>query len=339
MKQNLYIFGWPSNLGGADTKLTHLLDLLYDVYNITLIPNFKEQLQQKEWLTFLNKYKINYCLIDDLPNKLEGIALSLCNDAFFKNKIHKTALLKGLKIVWSSEMMWMHHGEKEAIDLKEIDKLLYVSSIQKSKLNYESFTDIPTSITGNYINPKFFPFKKRENEIFTIGRLSRPDPDKYSENFPQFYEYVSSDITNVKFRIMAWSEALKQKYKWHVFNNNWELLNPNQESQINFLNSLDVFLYPLGHKFIESWGRSTVEAMLTGAIPIVQNGHNLEKLIINNETGFICDDPYETKQIINMLYNNKEIKNKISKNCNDYAKNVLCNRNEHIAIWKEALDV
>ena len=31
---------------------------------------------------------------------------------------------------------------------------------------------------------------------------------------------------------------------------------------------LDLFVYPLGHQFIESWGRVVAEAMLTGCVPI-----------------------------------------------------------------------
>jgi len=339
MKQNLFIFGWPSFLGGADTKLAHLIDLLYNEYNITLIPSYDTQLKDKTWTDYLDSFNVKYCKLQDLPETLEGVALSLCNGTFIKNKIYKTALLKGLKVIWSSEMMWMHEGEMEAINLKEIDKLLYVSEIQKAKLNYESFSDIPTYITGNYINPNYFEFKERDLNRFNVGRLSRHDPYKYPENFPQLYEYVCSNIPTTKFRIMAWSAPLKEKYKWFNFDSKWTFLQPNTETQHHFLHSLDIFLYPLGHHFVESWGRSTVEAMLTGAIPIVYSGHHLDNLIINGETGFICDDPYEIKQIMEMLHENKEVRKNMSLACHIHAKDKLCNRAEHIKMWKEALDV
>ena len=59
---------------------------------------------------------------------------------------------------------------------------------------------------------------------------------------------------------------------------------------------MDRLVYPLGHKFIGSWGRSTVEAMLTGCIPLVPEGHPLENLMIHGETGYVCGDFLEWKE-------------------------------------------
>jgi glycosyltransferase involved in cell wall biosynthesis len=332
---NLYMWGWPSFLGGADTKFAHLIDLLYQDYNITIISNNSDQLNEQIWTNYMDKYKVNYCSQDNLPSNLDGISLALCNMDFFKNEIYKIAKNKGTKVIWSSEMMWHHGGELEAIKNGYIDKILYVSDIQKSRLNYSANT--PWSMTGNYINPDYFPFKERDNIQFTIGRLSRHDPDKYPEDFPIFYELL--DIPNVKFRVMGWDDKLKEKYKWHNFDDRWELLWPNQEDQVNFLHSLDLFVYPLGHKFTESWGRSTVEAMLTGAIPFVQTGHNLENLIENGKSGYVLDDFQDIKFHVNYLYRNEDYRKNMARQCSEHARNELCNREKHLNIWKEALDV
>lgn len=333
--KHLYIFGWPSYLGGADTKLHHLLDLLHNDYKITVIPNYHQQLSQKEWTTFMDNHGITYGTKESILYVPNSPALSLCNQYFIEKNIDKFCKTKNLKVIWSSEMMWHFKDELTHIEQKLIDKVLYVSDIQKSKMNYPD--TLPSHMTGNYINPEYFPYKKRNNEIFTIGRMSRPDPDKYPENFPVYYSQLN--IPHVKYRIMGWSDKLTEKYKWFTFDNKWDLLEPNKETQLDFLYSLDVFLYPLGHKFIESWGRSTVEAMLTGCIPIVQSGHHLDNLIIHGQTGFIIDDYIDLQNIMNKLYYDKTYKDMISLQCHEHAKNVLCNREEHIAIWKEALSV
>jgi hypothetical protein len=39
--------------------------------------------------------------------------------------------------------------------------------------NLAGYGALPFAITGNYIDPAFFPFKERQNPIFTLGRLSR----------------------------------------------------------------------------------------------------------------------------------------------------------------------
>ena len=55
----------------------------------------------------------------------------------------------------------------------------------------------------------------------------------------------------------------------HRFNARWDLLPKEAESQVDFLHSLELFVYSLDPNFRKSWGRSTVEAMLTGCGPLM----------------------------------------------------------------------
>lgn len=213
-----------------------------------------------------------------------------------------------------------------------IDKVLYTSEVQKELLS-PGYGKLPGIITGNYIDPSFFPFKERHNGVFTIGRLSRADPVKYPEDFPVFYECL--ELPEVRFRVMAWDEKLRQKYRWHHFDERWELLKTEQESQIDFLHSLDLFVYPLGHKFTESWGRSTVEAMLTGAIPLVPPGHHLENLMIHGDTGFVCGDFLEYQRHAQTLFHDHALRSSMARRCHEHAVQKLCNREEHLKIWLE----
>lgn len=332
---NLYIWGWPSFLGGADTKVAHLIDLLHEDYDITVIPNDPNRLTEQFWVDYILKYGAHCCSVNSLPSKIDGISLSLCNPHLFKDGIIDKINERGTKLIWSTEMVWHHDGELEAIKNGKISKVLYVSEIQKSKLRYPN--TVPSSMTGNYINPAYFPFKERDNVRFTIGRLSRHDGDKYPADFPVYYE--SLGIPNVKFRVMAWSNDLRIKYRWHVFDDRWDLLEANQETQLDFLQSLDLFIYPLGHRFTESWGRSTVEAMLTGAIPIVPSGHNFNNLIEHGVSGFILDDFQDVKSEAQRLYRDNEYRKRMSRQCANYAREKICDREHHLKIWKEALDV
>jgi hypothetical protein len=270
--------------------------------------------------------------MDRLPRRLEGFALSLCNDHFFTGGIAARAKERGLKVIWSSEMMWHHAGELDAVKQGLVDKVLYTSEIQRKALA-EGYGNLPGAITGNYIEPGRFPFRERRNSTFTIGRLSRADPAKYPEDFPVFYECLG--MGDVRFRVMAWSEELRAKYAWHRFGDRWTLLEAEAEPQLQFLHSLDLFIYPLGQRFVESWGRSTVEAMLTGAIPLVPPGHHLENLIEHGKSGFVCHDFVEYQKHAQRLSRDFGERRRMARQCRDHAEQALCNATEHLRVWKE----
>ncbi|MBI2926693.1 MAG: glycosyltransferase family 4 protein [Verrucomicrobia bacterium] len=331
-KPKIYVFGWPSFLGGADTKLAHLLVLLHRHYEITVVPNHAARLQEEVWTRFLDKLRIKYTTFRRLPRKLEGFGLSLCNRWFFMRRIAHRAKARGLKIIWSSEMMWHHEGEVAAVKAGVVDKVLYVSEFQKRHLA-KGYGELPSVIAGNYIDPQFFPFKERQNKTFTIGRLSRHDPAKYPEDFPVFYECLA--LPDTRFRVMAWSTALERKYRWHRFDDRWDLLPPEKEPQLRFLHSLDLFVYPLGHTFKESWGRSTVEAMLTGCVPLVPAGHHFENLIVSGESGFICQDFLEYQEHAQRLFVDYAYRRRLSAQCRAHALTKLCDPQEHLKTWKE----
>ena len=332
-RKAVYIFGWPSYVGGADTKLAHLLLLLHKEYRITVIPNDAARLNEKDWTGVMDRLGVRYALMRQLPRRMEGFALALCNIRFFTGGVAQRAKERGLTTIWSSEMGWHHEGELKAIKKGLVDKVLYVSEVQK-KLLHKGYNGLPSVITGNYIDPKYFPFRERNNESFAIGRLSRPDPEKYPEDFPVFYEALGLPDTRV--RVMAWSKNLAKKYRWHRFDTRWDLLQPMEEPQVPFLHSLDLFVFPLGHTCTEVWGRATVEAMLTGCIPLVPGGHHFGQLMVSGESGFICRDFLEYQSWARKLRLDYPWRKKIAHQCWSHATHELCNADKHRALWREA---
>lgn len=329
---SIYIFGWPSFLGGADTKLAHLLLLLHKEYRLTVIPNDAFRLKEKTWTRFMDRLGVRYARLRQLPKKLEGFALALCNSQFLNKGLVQRAKERGLTTVWSSEMAWHHSGEPGAIKKGLLDKVLYVSEVQKKKL-HKLYGKLPSVIAGNYIDPKLFPFRDRKNRTFAIGRLSRDDPEKYPEDFPVFYEALA--LPETRFRVMAWNELLAHKYRWHHFDERWELLPPVKEPQLKFLYSLDLFVFPLRHTYTEVWGRATVEAMLTGCIPLVPAGHHFGELIVSGESGFICSDFLEYQTWAQKLYYDFPWRKKVALQCCRHATHELCDAEKHRQIWRE----
>jgi glycosyltransferase involved in cell wall biosynthesis len=328
----IYIFGWPSAVGGADTKLADLISLLGGFCQLTLVPNSAAQLAQKQWRHHCEARGARCCLLEDLPARLTGIGIAFCNGHFFTERIAHRAQERGLRIVWSGEMMWHHPGELEAIRAGVVEQVLYVSPLQRAALS-AGHASLPWAMTGNYVDPDPFPFAPRHvsaTEPFTIGRLSRPDPDKYPEDFPAFYEALD---LSCRYRVMAWSEALAQKYRWHPFGPAWDLLPAGSESAAEFLASLDLFIYPLGHRLIESWGRVVVEAMLTGCLPLVPPGHHLEHLFAPGETGFVCGEFREYQNQARALRDDPAQRLRRALQARDHALATHCCAERHRRLW------
>ncbi len=328
----VYVFGWPSDVGGADTKLAHLIRLLGRHCRLTLVPNTAEELNDHRWRSACEQWGARCCLFDQLDPHLNGTGLALCNGRFFPDRIAHRAKERGLRILWSGEMMWPHPGELDAIREGVIDQVLYVSPLQQMALQARH-AGVPWALTGNYVNPDEFPFRRPVSGPFTIGRLSRPDPDKYPEDFPVFYEALG--LEPCRYRVMAWDEALARKYCWHAFGPEWELLGPAQESAPEFLSTLDLLVYPLGHRVVESWGRAVVEAMLTGCIPLVPAGHHLEHLFTHGETGYVCRDFLEYQAHARSLQENPRRRREMARAVREHALTAHCSMEEHRKIWLE----
>lgn len=361
-RTNLYWFNWPSHVGGADTKFVHLLPLLAEEFEIITVPNARHYLDQKEWVEYLNRLGVAVALREELPERIDGWAVSLCNKAFFKEGIAADMKRRGARIAWSNEMMWHFEGELSAVENGLVDRVMYVSAAQRAALEpaYRNAAGAPGTgdeaealcgeiprgraaalpwvLTGNWIDPAAFPFRRRgaaPASLFSIGRLSRPDPDKFPDNFPRFYEGLGLDEP-LRFRVMGWSDRLAERWSEHAFDSRWELLPPAAEEATRFLNSLDLFVYGLSPRFRESWGRAVVEAMLSGAVPLVPRGggHHLENLVAHGVSGFLCSSQEEFGHYARLLQKDSLLLGDLSAAARKDACLRHCHAETHRAQWR-----
>ncbi len=230
--------------------------------------------------------------------------------------------------------MWQFKGEEEAVKAGLVDKVFFLSEYQAAVFR-ELYAKVPEAIVDNYVQPDRFPYIERRNAIFTIGRLSRPDPVKFSEDFPVFYEAL--EVPEARYRVMAWSNELHKKYAWHRFGPEWELLGAAATPAAGFLQSLDLFVYSFGPFFQESWGRVVVEAMLTGAVPLVPEGCHFGNLVADGESGYLCGSFGAYQEAAQRLYGDYGLRRRMSEQCAFYAREKLCNRAAHREQWVQAL--
>ena len=365
---DLYFFGWPGRIGGADTKLAHLLPLLRAEFNITVVAPTPHCGSDAAGTHLLRSLSIPWAPLNELPPRLSGWGVALCHGEFFSSGAASEARRRGLQLAWSNEMMCLFPTESGALTLGLCDAVLYVSEAQRrllepqyhrllnGDLRRSPFAGQPGQpegwikasatgrrlrwvMTGNYIDPNQFPYVARTpagpgHRPLTVGRLSRPDPAKFPPDFPQFYENLG--LRQARFRVMAWSSQLAAQWPHHRFDQRWELLPALAEPAPQFLQSLDLFVYSLHPTCRESWGRAVVEAMLCGAIPLVPAGedHHLQSLIAHGETGFVCADAAEYGRSAQRLEEDDELRCRMAERARAVAETRLCNPESHRQCWR-----
>jgi glycosyltransferase involved in cell wall biosynthesis len=334
MKKNIYFFQWISDLGGADTRLKELIQLLSktEKYNLFCIPNDDFRLKETNNINFLKNNNVNILSWDSLPEKTDGYAIAFCNFRLFSEawRIKKIKSM-GLKFVWSNDMMWTTKEEIECLKENLIDVYLFTSEFHKKILETKS-PEIKNQTS--YILPNYFNFdiyKKIPKKIhlinkFVIGKLSRADEMKFSENFPLFYNKIPSN--NILIRIMGFNEKLKNKYKWFEFNKSkWEILPENEENPIDFLSQLDLYVFNANHKYIENQTRSLLEAQLLGVPAIVPDYGNFPNMIWHGKNGFVYKNIEECYSYIKLLSENKILLDEMKENSIYFSKKIWCDEN------------
>lgn len=341
MKKNIYFFQWISDLGGADTRLKDLIQLFAETnkYNLFSIPNDDFRLKEKSNTDFLNKNNVKILSWKDLPNKDKGVGISFCNFRLFSEKwrIEKIKSM-GLKFIWSNDMMWTTPEESEFIEKKYIDALIFTSDFHKFILQKksESFKKIKSFIIPNYFHyENYIKLNKHPSlkDKFVVGKLSRADELKFSEDFPLFYDKMP--IENPKFRIMGWNKKLYEKFNWFNFqNDNWELLEENEESIIEFLSQLDLYVFNAHHNYIENQTRALIEAQLLGIPSVAPNYGNFPNMVWHGRNGFIYENLEECYTYINLINKNKSLYKELSYNSLNLSKEIWTNKKFQIEKWE-----
>lgn len=340
MKKNIYFFHWPSDLGGADTRLKELIQCLniYNKYNLFCIPNDSFRLKETTNVNFLEKNNVQILTWESLPEKASGYAIAFCNFRLFSEKwrIQKINQM-GLKFIWSNDMMWTTKDEIYHLTNNFVSAHIYTSEFHKNILEKKSpeLKNLKSFILPNYFHfDNYNKLSKKESlkNKFVVGKLSRADEMKFSENFPLFFEKMP--IINPQFRIMGWSEKLYNKFNWFNFNKNWELLKENQETNIDFLSQLDLYIFNANHLYIENQTRSMIEAQLLGIPAIAPNYGNFPNIIWNGKNGYIYNNIEECYEYIRLLNNDKNLYKDLSLNSIILSKLVWTNSEKQLNLWE-----
>ena len=97
-RRPLFLFGAPGDVGGAATKIAHLIKLLRNDFSISVIAPEIRSLKDRAVRKYTEACAVKLCLLKDLPEQLDGVALAICGKDFFGSGAAAKLKARGLKL-------------------------------------------------------------------------------------------------------------------------------------------------------------------------------------------------------------------------------------------------
>lgn len=260
-------FSSPDEYIGTSNRFTSFIDAVAPIADITLINENKATRRE-----LVEKYALEEMTFKELlDSDKKGIAIGNCRESFFqflpelKNKDFKT--------VFDGQMFFYFNGEIDAIYGGMLDACVYLSEAHLKGHQAENHP-CKTVVISPRINPDDFKpvFRNRITPI--IGKLNRPDFEKYPNRFGENWEEL---FPGCNFMVQAWNHNLSRRF-WDIKYNpaKWTLLELNTFHSCDFWSQCD-FHYYVSHPVMkETFGLVIAESLMSGCVTIIQRGHDLE---------------------------------------------------------------
>jgi len=290
----IWVAGFPSYYGGADTELDHQIDLWRDSgVLVNLVPMFgKDENMTKTVLA-------RGCKIHEYRNDIfkDKVVASWCNGEFLSKLpiIYKKGRPK--KVIWFNCMTWLFEKEKEAHKKGMIDVFGFVSKFQEDYLRplLEKINPVVNTFNYkpyfNYSRIKWSP--KSILKDYKVGRISRDDPAKFSEDTWRIFDEIKTPShISKKVYILGYSNNVEAKIGRPLSSLDFLVWSPNSIPVKKFYNTVHTVVHKTGGSR-ESYCRIIVECYAHGVVPIVENDFAFPDLIVHNQTGFLCNNSDE----------------------------------------------
>lgn len=284
--QSVWVAGFPSEYGGADTELDHLIDLFrhYGV-EIHLVPMFGSTLPMRRSVLARG------CCIDEYQPDVfaDRTVVSFCNGAFLEHLPEIMRQGAPAKVIWFNCMTWPFDAELAAHERGWIDYFGFESSFQQGILGpsleevgpYQSFAYRP------YFNRNRIRWHYREPDgTYRVGRISRDDAAKFAPDTWRIFDrvLVPPDVRKKVF-VLGFGPRAREKIGEPPVGMDWMTWSPDAIQSTQFYRGIDTLIHKTGGSR-ESYGRFLVEAYAHGVVPIVEDAFAFPDLVVHGETGF-----------------------------------------------------
>jgi hypothetical protein len=196
----VFLAGNPGEMGGANTEAWHTVKLWRRAgLDVHLIPTWGFDDRWRARLDALGC--VTHPTRPDDLERVPGLAgspvVAFCNGEFLTHAHRFRAL--GCPLVWANCMTFLFDHEKKAFaDHGPADAFVFQSEFQRKQLEPQLVPLGYNKATGHLIRGPFdldeWEFRPRphgKHEAFVVGRVTRPDADKWSSNTWRIYDRIA----------------------------------------------------------------------------------------------------------------------------------------------------
>jgi glycosyltransferase involved in cell wall biosynthesis len=338
MSYEIWVAGYPSFLGGADSELLHNIDLWrsYDV-EVNLVPMFGCDARIKSMMTAMGVRTHDY-----RPNIFrDKILASWCNGEFLGKLPEIMQKGRPRAVVWFNCMTWTFPRELAAHQNGWINHHGFVSSYQRNWLKPQlALHGKVNELEGYrpYFNPKNaaqdIQFQYRPpQKWFALGRISRDDGFKYSDDMWNIFYKVCTP-GHKKVFILGYGPNAQAKCGNAPAGLDWQTWNQNEVPVKQVYQILHCLIHKTGGSR-ESYCRIVPEAYGYGVPVIVEDDYAFPDLVQDGVTGFRCKSSDEMSYRASQLAFDEPLRKKIVHEAYDYLTNDIASREKCWQPWEQ----
>ncbi len=339
MPREVWVAGFPSFYGGADTELDHLIDLLvsYGV-DVHLVPMFGCDERMKA--TVVERGCTVHAYRDDVFK--DRTVVSFCNGRFLE---HLPAIVEAgrpRRVIWFNCMTWLFEREKEAHRNGWIDYFGFQSQYQRNMLTpqLEQIAPVVRSFPYTpYFNTARIEWRYRPwKEFYRIGRVSRDDANKYAADTWRIFErvLVPSGLKK-KVYILGYGPKAAGRIGRAPATLDWQTWSPNSISAEQFFYTIDTMIHKTGGSR-ENCPRVLFEAYAYGAVAVVERDFAFPEFVVHGETGYMGSSSDEMSYYASILAMNPAQHRRVAENARTHLGETMGRRETCWAGWQTVLD-
>jgi glycosyltransferase involved in cell wall biosynthesis len=338
MSQEVWVAGFPSYYGGADTELDHNIDLWRRFgVDVHLVPMFGADPRMKK--SVLERG----CKIHEYRDNIFAgrTVVSFCNGRF----LEKLPLImehgRPAKLIWFNCMTWLFEKEKDAHREGWIDYFGFESEYQKKMLvpQLELIRPVRSFPHKPYFNADRIEWKYREwDGCYKIGRISRDDMHKFAADTWRIFDRVLvPKHLKKKVYILGYGPNAQKRMGPPPAALDWLTWSPNSIPAAQFYNTIDTMIHKTGGSR-ESSSRVLFETYAYGVVPVVERDFAFPELVVHGETGYMGATSDEMSYYASMLAMNPEEHRRVARNGRRFLNEKLANAETCWLAWQEVLE-